>query len=220
MSRSEDTPEGTSLTGLVGSWRTRWSKGRSFGVKPAPSALGAGEVEARLAVLGDHGKLARLLDESSERLATRLVSLSPLSSGLALDYIERLLRPIPSLTPELGVSLVTRAYTAHLAAEEAPSAFAAPGMPALDRLPPLKRGRPPQDLLNRVVKASRRRFSRVRGIPAEVWEGFVVLQAARVHHRGEGELLAVEVVDGLARFGWVLRQVDKQYGLEPEIASG
>jgi hypothetical protein len=35
------------------------------------------------------------------------------------------------------------------------------------------------------------------------------------HHDGEG-FVAVDVVDGLARVGWVLRQVDIHYGLEPE----
>jgi hypothetical protein len=51
-----------------------------------------------------------------------------------------------------------------------------------------------------------------------VWEGFVRILTRRTHDlvpEGEG-LVPVVVVDGLARVGWILRQVDIHYGLAPQ----
>jgi hypothetical protein len=108
---------------------------------------------------------------------------------------------------------------AHLVTERDPTAVGAAEVPLLN-LPPLRRGHPPRDLLTRVVKASRRNFERIRAVPGPVWEGLVRDLARRVHDRAPdadpADLLALAVVDGLARFGWVLRQVDLRYGLEPE----
>jgi hypothetical protein len=71
-----------------------------------------------------------------------------------------------------------------------------------------------------VVKASRRGFEMIRAVPGPVWNGFVrgLLRLAHdpVADAEQEELLSVEVVDGLARVSWVLRQVDIHYGLEPE----
>jgi hypothetical protein len=71
-----------------------------------------------------------------------------------------------------------------------------------------------------VVKASRRSFELIRAVPTPVWDGFVRDLIRRAHDEtpdvGPDELLASPVIDGLARFGWVLRQVDLHYGLEPE----
>ena len=93
-------------------------------------------------------------------------------------------------------------------------------MPVLGTLPPLRRGSPPRDLLTRVVKASRRNFEVIRAVSTPVWHGFVRSLTRRAHDQvadpGPSGLLAMEVVDGLARFGWVLRQVDLHYGLQPE----
>jgi hypothetical protein len=146
-------------------------------------------------------------------------SLSTLTTPLALEYLDRLARPIPTLTPEAGVQIIGRAYVAHLVTEGDPQAVGASAVPLLD-LPPLRRGHPPQDLLTRVVKASRRHFERIRAVPGPVWDGLVQDLTRRAHDRTPGvdpaDLLALAVVDGLARFGWVLRQVDLRYGLEPE----
>ena len=149
-----------------------------------------------------------------------IVALSSLTSPLTLDYLDRLARPIPALTPEVGVQIVTRAYVAHVVVERDPTAFGAVDVPVLGTLPPLRRGSPPRDLLTRVVKASRRGFEVIRAVSTPVWNGFVRALTQRAHDRipepGPSGLVAVEVVDGLARFGWVLRQVDLHYGLEPE----
>ena len=94
-------------------------------------------------------------------------------------------------------------------------------MPVARTLPPLRRGSPPQDLLTRVVKATRRSFEAIRAVPEPVWDGFVRGLTSRAHDRtpdaDPSDLLAPAVVDGLARFGWVLRQVDLHYGLQPEL---
>jgi hypothetical protein len=70
------------------------------------------------------------------------------------------------------------------------------------------------------VKASRRNFERIRAVPGPVWDCFVRDLTRRIHDQAPeadpADLLALAVVDGLARFGWVLRQVDVRYGLEPE----
>lgn len=178
--------------------------------------------DAALRLLGPDGELARDLDASADREAAAFVALSPLTTQLAEDYLDRIARPIPALTPAAGVQVVTRGYAARIAVGREPARFgAAHELPELASLPERRNGRPPQDILTRVVKATRRGFPAVRAVSAGVWDGFALLLTASVHQSQPGtedepELLAGEVVDGLARFGWVLRLVDVRYGLEPE----
>lgn len=173
---------------------------------------------ALLAVLGDAEENARRLDASAALIRETILSLSQVTADVALDYIDRLARPIPSLSPQGGVDIVSRAYAAHLAVEEDPGGYGAVDVPVLGTLPAPRQGRLPQDLLTRVVKASRRSFPAIRAVNEAVWDGFVVLLTLRLHEPqpNDSELVAGEVVDGLARFGWVLRQVDIHYKLEPE----
>jgi hypothetical protein len=203
----------------------RFRRGQSMSVRPAEGRVDAGTADAALALLGPDGDTARALDLEADREMSRVVSLSALTTGLAEEYLERLARPIPSLTPAAGVQVVTRGYAARMAVEREPSRFGAPAeLPDLSSLPAPRNGRPPQDLLTRAVKSTRRRFPALRAVAEPVWDGFVVLLTARVHRLvpddgagGDGPgLLAAEVVDGLARFGWVLRLVDVRYGQEPE----
>jgi hypothetical protein len=161
--------------------------------------------------LGQDGPRARLLDEAVDDVMVTLESLSPLTSRLAADYIERMARPMPALSGPAGALVVARAYAAHLAVEADPTRFGAVDVPVLGTLPRLRRnGSAPQDLLLRVVKATRRGFELIRAVSTPVWDGFVHCTADRV---------AVDVplasIDGLARVGWVLRQVDIHYGLSP-----
>jgi hypothetical protein len=180
--------------------------------------VGDADLDDYLADLGSDGDAARRLDLEVDALMPTIAALSSLTSPLALDYIQRLERPIPALTPASGVQIVSRSYVAHVVVEVDPATFGASAVPVLNTLPPLRRGSPPQDLLTRVVKASRRKFQQIRAVTEPVWDGYVRCLARRAHqHLGDGqEPLAVEVIDGLARFGWVLRQVDIHYGLEPE----
>jgi hypothetical protein len=188
-------------------------------VAPAVLRLDVDAVEDYLAALGADAEAARRLIQAVDATVGSVSSLSTLTTPLALDYLDRLTRPIPTLTPEAGVQIVSRAYVAHLVTEADPEAVGATGLPLLS-LPPLRRGHPPQDLLTRVVKATRRHFERIRALPEPVWDGFVRDVARRTHERSPDvapvDLLALPVVDGLTRFGWVLRQVDLRYGLEPE----
>lgn len=190
-------------------------------VKPAGRRIDLGSAEDRLSGLGAEADNARHLDERAEAVTATIVSLSPLTAGMAIDYIDRLARPIPSLSAKAGVEIVTRAYAAHLAVEEDPQAFGAPDVPVLGSFPPLRHGRPPQDIITRAVRASRRNFPAIRAVSAPVWEGFVVLLTRRLHAPVEDDedLVAIDVVDGLARFGWVLRQIDIHYKLSPELRS-
>jgi hypothetical protein len=206
--------DGVPLLGRVAGWRRR-----AFGVQPADQQVDDAALDVYLGQLGEAGDRARRLDLEVDALMPTVAALSSLTSLLALDYIERLERPVPALTPTSGVQIVSRSYVAHVVVEADPTTFGAGSVPVLNTLPPLRRGgAPPQDLLTRVVKASRRKFPGIRAVPEAVWEGYVRCLARRAHdHDGPGEeMLAVEVVDGLARFGWVLRQVDIHYGLEPE----
>lgn len=184
-----------------------------------------------LAVLGEAGLTARALDRAVEDALPGVASLSALSSALAVNYLERLKHPLKEMTLETGVFVTTRAYVAHLAVEAEPGAYGAADVPVLGSLPAPRNGRPPQDLLNRVVKASRRGFERIRAVDDDVWAGFVACATWRVHERtagvreptggapdAGGGYLDPAVVDGLLRFGWVLRQVDLHYGLGPERA--
>ncbi len=161
------------------------------------------------------------MDAAGQQRATALRSLSELTSVVALQYLERIAKPTPALTLANGVSLTTGGYAAHLAVEADPAAFEVADVPVLATLPPLRNGRPPQDLVLRVVKATRRSFPSLCAVAPEVWEGLVDASTRRADDRtvADAEPLDRPVVDALLRFGWLLRQVDLHYGLEPERAS-
>jgi hypothetical protein len=201
----------------VAKWKSRQ---RALVVRAAVERLDGAALDKFLGEVGDDAVTVRRLEGAVDESMGSLLSLSSLTASLALDYLDRLARPIPALTAEIGVQIVSRAYVAHLVVEKDPALFGATDVPALGSLPPLRRGLPPQDLLNRVVKASRRNFELIRAVSGPVWEGFIYSVTRRVHDLvsdpGPDGLLAVAVVDGLARFGWVLRQVDLRYGLEPD----
>jgi hypothetical protein len=186
--------------------------------------LTAAGLAERLAELGEGGELAAELDRSVEEGMGGLVSLSALTSSLAVTYLERIKHALKQLSLEAGVVVTTRGYVAHLVVESDPSAYGAAGVPVLGTLPPARHGRPPQDLLTRVVKATRRGFEAIRAVDEGTWDGFVACTTYRVHERGgsaldeAGDAGFVDplVIDGLVRFGWVLRQADIHYGMRPE----
>ncbi len=205
---------GIPILGKVAAWRRP-----SVSVRSAGQRVDEPQLDAFLASLGADGSIALELDREVDAQMPSVASLSALTSPLALDYLERLERPIPTLSPASGVQIVSRSYVAHVVVEDDPGAFGAGAVPVLSTLPPLRRGgSPPQGLSTRVVKATRRNFEGIRAVSASVWDGYVMCLAKRAHdHEPVGAgLLAVDVVDGLARFGWVLRQVDIHYGLELE----
>lgn len=195
-------------------------------MRSAEGRLDSVTAGAALELLGPDGDTARELDAAAEQEMGGLVSLSALTTDLAERYLERLARPIPSLTPEVGVQLVTRGYAARVAVQRDPARFGATAVPTQLSLPPIRNGRPPQDLLTRAVKATRRKFPAHRVVPEGAWNGFVMLLTARVHESERPRAgtdddadpgpIAIDVVDGIARFGWVLRMVDARYGQEPE----
>ena len=192
---------------------------QSFTVLPASGRLHRSDLDKHLKSLGDDGGVARDLDREVDREMTRVTALSAVTSQLAVSYMERLGRPIPSLTPPVGVLLVGRTYVAHMVVESDPGRYGAADVPVLGTLPPLKKGRLPQDLLSRVVKASRGKgFSSLCALTPAAWEGFVMCLTRRAHDAAvaRDDLVSPEVVDGVALFGWVLRQVDLHYGLSPE----
>jgi hypothetical protein len=192
---------------------------QSVTVRPAAGRLSRSDLDRFLQELGADGAVAGDLDRQVEAEMAHVTSLSWLTSPLAVSYMERLGRPIPSLTPELGVLIVGRTYVAHMVVESDPGRFGAPDVPVLGTLPPLKKGRPPQDLLSLVVKASRgRSFPPLCALSPAAWDGFVHALTKRAHDGAPagGDRVSGEVVDGVARFAWVLRQVDLHYGLSPE----
>jgi hypothetical protein len=188
------------------------------GVEPAERRLRSLDLQQELKALGRDGPVARRLDEAVDKAMRLVVSLSPLTAQLAVDYLDRLSRPIPALAGPVGAQTVGRAYVAHLVVEQNPGEYGGFDVPVLGTLPDLRKGRPPQDLLNRVVKATRRGFETIRAVPGPVWTGFVLCLTKRAHDAASDEsgYLKEEVVEGLCRFGWVLRQVDIRYGLGPE----
>lgn len=192
---------------------------QSVTVRPASGRIRRADLDQYLKSLGTDGAVARELDGDVDGEMTRVTSLSPLTSQLAVAYMERLARPIPSLTPPIGVLLVGRTYVAHMLLESDPGRYGATDVPVLSTLPPLKKGRPPQDLLSRAVKASRgRSFAPLCALTPAGWDGFVMCTTKRAHDAtaADADLVSPEVVDGVARFGWILRQVDLHYGLSPE----
>jgi hypothetical protein len=206
------------------------SRGTGLGVTEGP--LDAAGLKRRLRDLGPAGAQARALDRAVTASVGGMAALSSLTTSLAVDYIERVQHPIPALTLSSGVLITTRGYAAHRAVEVDPSAYGAADVPVLGTLPPLRRGRPPQDLLSRIVKASKRSFASLCAVDPDVWDAFVLHTLVLVHDQAEAEAAAwaeaedledvepayleVGVVDALTRFGWLLRQADLHYGLEPE----
>ena len=192
---------------------------QSFTVRPASGRVNRSDLDKHLKSLGSDGVLVRDLDREVDGEMNRVTALSPLTSQLAVAYMERLARPVPSLTPPIGVLLVGRTYVAHMLVEADPGRYGTADVPVLGTLPPLKKGRPPQDLLSSVVKASRGKgFSSVCALTPAAWDGFVWCLTKRAHDAAVAgdDLVSPEVVDGVARFGWVLRQVDLHFGISPE----
>lgn len=198
--------------------------------RPSPTlgtvevAVDPAAVRAGLADRGDAGMRAKKLDRWVEEKLAGASCLSNLTAGLALSYLERIRHPLAALTLEGGVTITTRGYLAHMAVEEDPTAYGAGiEVTILGNLPDLRKGRPPQDLLNRVVKATRRGFEEIRAVPDDVWQGYLLCVTGHAHATGgpcagTGDVVAlldVSVVEGLVRFGWVLRQVDLRYGQSP-----
>lgn len=212
--------------------RRRAGPTRGTGVGIVDEAVDSAALERRLRDLGPAGVRAGALDVAVTASLGGMAALSSLTTSLAVAYLERVQRPISAMTLASGVFITTRGYVAHRAVEADPPAYGALDVPVLGTLPPLRRGRPPQDLLNRVVKATRRNFELIRAVDADVWDGFVLHTLWRIHDQAEIEAdviageegidhvepsyLDVSVVDGLTRFGWILRQVDIHYGLEPD----
>jgi hypothetical protein len=176
------------------------------------------------------------LDERVGQQLPNLTSLSELTSPLVVSYVERVARPVNAMPLATGARIMARGYTGHLVVEEDPGLVGAEFVPVLGTLPPLRRGRPPQDLLSRVVKVSRRQFWPVCALSPDAWDAFSLVSTAHVHD--EAELAGIPreeeeedeakapayldeaLVDGLLRAGWVVRQVDLAYGLEPERRGG
>lgn len=195
------------------------SRRQSVTVRGADTRIGRADRDKFLKELGADGAVAGDLDGRVDEEMEHVSALSSLTSPIAVDYMQRLTRPVPSLTPEIGVLLVGRTYVAHMVVETDPGRFGAPDIPVLGTLPPLRKGRPPQDLMSRVVKVSRgRTFPPLCALSPAAWRGYVYCLTKRAHDMALAgdELIDLKVVDGVASFAWVLRQVDLHYGLEPE----
>jgi hypothetical protein len=185
-------------------------------------------VAAVVEAAGAEGRAVRLLNRRVGQRLADVIELSVLTSELTVAYVERVAAPMSAMSLATGARCIARGYVAHLLIEEDPAAFGVVDIPVLGTLPPLRRGRPPQDLLTRVVKATRRHFYSVCCLSPEAWDAFLVATTAEIHAEAlagatDGEdregagLLAPELVDGLLRTGWLLRQVDLAYGLQPVL---
>ncbi|MDQ6840698.1 MAG: hypothetical protein M3137_20765 [Actinomycetota bacterium] len=210
-------PESDGPDGLLGARSLLRRLYRSPTLGTVEATVDEEAVRSGLDALGDAGPVATALDRGVEDRLGSFGALSELTSQLALSYLERIRHPIGSLTFETGVALTTRGYLAHMMIEDDPVRFGAGvEVSIIGTLPDLRKGRPPQDLLNRVVKATRRGFEQIRAVPADVWTGYVLAVVGHTHADvGDAPLLDSAVVDSLLRFGWVLRQVDLRYDLAP-----
>jgi hypothetical protein len=177
--------------------------------------IGSRRLDTVVRSLGEDGRRGRSLEAAARRRAQGLGQLSWLSEPLLTSYVERLGRPLKALSSEGGRQIGVLGYAAHLCVEGEPERFVEGDIPVLGALPP----KPPGDLANRVVRASRKDFAAICALSSDAWEAFVNCSLGRVQHlaapAGGTLYLSGELVDGLLRFGWVLRQVDLHYGLEP-----
>lgn len=192
----------------------------------APAPLSADDVRAAEELAGAEGVAVRRLNGRIENRLGAVVELSWLTSQLTVAYVERVATPMSAMSLPTGARLIARGYLAQLLIEEEPHTFGVDDIPILGTLPALRHGRPPQDLLTRVVKASRRHFDTLCCLSPQGWEAFVIATTAAVHAEALGGgladeegagVLAPELVDGLLRTGWLLRHVDLAYGLEPIV---
>lgn len=109
---------------------------RSLVVRSAVERVDHAALERYVTGLGEDAATVRNLDAAVDDAMASVQSLSSLTAPLALDYLDRLARPIPALTPQTGVQIVSRAYVAHLVVEADPAAFGAADIPVLGTLPP------------------------------------------------------------------------------------
>ena len=197
--------------------RVRASRGR-LPVGVVSERLDRAGLRAELGSLGAAGRRADALDARAAVILSELCALSPLSTPLLSTYLERIGRPLAELGFDGGALAGTHGYAAHLAVEADPAAYGATDVPVIGDLPPARRGRPPADLLNRVVRATRRGFEHIRAVDDDVWSGLCACVTYRVHEAAgaDGPFAEPVVVDALVRLGWVLRQVDIHYRQEPE----
>ncbi len=181
------------------------------------TALDRAALAARLEGLGEAGRRAAVLDRAAGEILAGIAALSPLTTPMASSYAERISRPL-AVGFDSAVLATTRGYAAHMGVEADPGAFGALDVPVLGNLPPARGGRPPADLLNRVVRATRRGFEHIRAVDEQVWVGLAACTTSRVHRQEghDGPFADPAVVEALLRVGWVLRQVDLHYHQEPE----
>jgi hypothetical protein len=202
------------------------------------AALDREQALAWLSAAGENGQRALVLHDQVERGHANLVSLTRVTTPLAAQHVQRLRVAMPSLSRLTAYALVRRGYTAHLLVEADPGCFGAARVPDIVEMPPLDRdGAPRRELLTFVVKVTLRSFGVLRGIPPDVWEGLAVCTTWRIHddvptgptaspdspaEDADADaldeplaLLSQEVIEGLLRFGWVLRATDLAYGMEP-----
>lgn len=169
-------------------------------------------------MLGDDGRRAHDLDGAVSERLPEVVDLSALTTPLLTGYVERVRRPLSQLPVDVALTLGMRGYLTEQLIEQEPERFGIVDIPVMGGLPE----RPPRDLLVRVVKASRGAFPRLRAVNDGVWSGLVSLAMWRAHQQipasPEGTYPIREVIDGLLRIGWLLRQVDLFYRLEPELS--
>lgn len=175
-------------------------------------------MDEQLAALGPNGRLALDLDAAVDQRLADVEDLSSLTTPLLTSYVERVRRPLSALPLDVGLTLGLRGYLAQQLLELEAARFGIVDIPVMGGLPE----RPPQDLLVRVVKASRGGFWRLRALNDDTWNGFVGLAMWRAHKQvppsPKVSYPMREVVDGLLRVGWLLRQVDLFYKLEPELS--
>ena len=124
----EDQQTGLAATALRRLTRRRQ---RSLVVGAAVERVDRAALEVYVARLGEDASTVRSLDAAVEAALASVLSLSSLTAPLALDYLDRLARPIPALTPRVGVQIVSRAYVAHLVVESDPAAFGAAADPRI-----------------------------------------------------------------------------------------
>jgi hypothetical protein len=96
---------------------------QSLVVRSAVDRVDGAAFEAYLVGWVEDAPAARRLVAAVDEAVPTVLSLSSLTSPLALDYLDRLTRPIPALTPMAGVQILTRSYVAHLVTEHDPGAF-------------------------------------------------------------------------------------------------
>jgi hypothetical protein len=174
---------------------------------------------------------------AAENIFTQITLLSPMTTLLGLTFAESMTEQpgfeAADATSMFVVMIAGYGSRAALGAFETPPALAREMLPfEAAKDPAWDMSQVSQDkasilrsLAKPVGSLAFSDFASVMALPAELWAGYVSLATMQLQrnlrrHTRDWRSYDLERVDGLMRYGYVLRCIDEAYGGEPELLEG